>query len=162
MRQLKAIFGFSSNLPGENGKLSHRNENYCKEEEKPAWVWRRVARKSICCQGKGKSHSPHGLGNSHTQVSEEQFQDQLPHRWALGALKHSPNTKISFSLLIRCFLPGWKLNWRKETALSALSDQHHYVKPWGSMKKLTGRNKCFHPTWPECLALMLMGTPSAW
>lgn len=30
-----------------------------------------------------------------------------------------------------------------ETELSALSDQQHYVKPWGSMKKLTGRNKHF-------------------
>lgn len=33
MNQLKAIFGFSSNLPGETRKLSHRNENDCKEEE---------------------------------------------------------------------------------------------------------------------------------
>lgn len=109
MRQLKAIFGFSSNLPSESRKLSHRNENYCKEEEKPAWVWRRVARRHICCQGKGKSHSLDGLGNSHSQVSEEQFQDQLPYRWTtLGAM----NTKTSVSLLIRCFLPRWKHCWR--------------------------------------------------
>lgn len=114
MGQLKAIFGFSSNMPSESGKLSHRNENYCKEEEKPAWVWRRVARRCICCQGKGKSHSRDRLGNSHSQVGEEQFQDQLPYRWTLGAVKHSPDTKDL------CLLAHWLLLAWVKTLLEAM------------------------------------------
>lgn len=68
---------------------------------------KKSGQRCICCQGKGKSHSPDRVGNSLTQVSEEQFQDQLPIQMDDAGCRETQSQYQDLCLLAHLLLLAW-------------------------------------------------------